>query len=90
MAVRTVLPFHVTSRGRPTFTESNRGIRTSPKSRVWLEFSPISVDWASFCMANFNLAASIGFSELNRPRRDRQLAQSRLVRMALNTEEELA
>jgi len=41
-------------------------------------------------MANFNLAASIGFSELNRPRRDRQLAQSKLVRMALNTEEELA
>src|SRR4051812_30337230 len=28
MPVRTVLPFHVTSRG-PTFTESNRDIRTS-------------------------------------------------------------
>jgi hypothetical protein len=41
-------------------------------------------------MANFNRAASIAFSELNRPRRDRQLAQSKLVRMALNTEEELA
>jgi hypothetical protein len=35
--VRTVLPFHVTSRGRPTFTESNRGMRTSSKSSVWLE-----------------------------------------------------
>ena len=34
--VRTVLPFHVTSRGRPTFTESNRGMRTSSKSSVWL------------------------------------------------------
>jgi site-specific recombinase XerD len=30
--VRTVLPFHVTSRGKRTFTESNRGIRTSLKS----------------------------------------------------------
>src|ERR1700674_1063746 len=35
--VRTVLPFHATSRGRPTFTESNLGIRTSSKSSVWLE-----------------------------------------------------
>jgi hypothetical protein len=35
--VRTVLPFHVTSRGRPTFAESNRGMRTSSKSSVWLE-----------------------------------------------------
>jgi hypothetical protein len=34
--VRTVLPFHVTSRGSPTFTESNRGISTSSKSSVWL------------------------------------------------------
>ncbi len=33
-AVRTVLPFHVTSRGRPTFTESKRGIRTSSKFSV--------------------------------------------------------
>src|SRR5208283_226885 len=33
--VRTVLPFHVTSRGRPTFTESNLGIRISSKFRVW-------------------------------------------------------
>src|SRR6476660_9070283 len=56
IAVRTVLPFHVTSRGRPTFTESNRGICASPKSRVWLEFSPISVHWASFCVANFKRA----------------------------------
>ena len=32
--VRTVLPFHVTSRGRPTFTESNRGMHTSSKSSV--------------------------------------------------------
>jgi hypothetical protein len=29
------LPFHVTSRGRPTFTESNRDMRTSSKSSVW-------------------------------------------------------
>ena len=35
--VRTVLPCHVTSRGRPTFTESNRGMRTSLKSSVSLE-----------------------------------------------------
>src|SRR5208282_6947467 len=34
--VRTVLPFHVTSRGRPTFTESNLGMRTSSKSSAWL------------------------------------------------------
>src|SRR5271167_3403872 len=33
--VRTVLPFHVTSSGRPTFTESNLGIRISSKFRVW-------------------------------------------------------
>src|SRR5450631_199269 len=33
-AVRTVFPFHVTSRGKPTFTESNRGMRTSSKSSV--------------------------------------------------------
>jgi hypothetical protein len=32
--VRTLLPFHVTSRGRPTFTESNVGIHTSSKSSV--------------------------------------------------------
>src|SRR5271170_3010187 len=38
--VRTVLPFHVTSRGRPTFTESNRGMRTSSKRSVWLEYLP--------------------------------------------------
>jgi hypothetical protein len=31
-AVRTLVPFHVTSRGRPTFTESNLGIHTSSKS----------------------------------------------------------
>src|SRR5271154_374750 len=37
IAVRTVFPFHVTSRGRPTFTESNRGIRISSKSRLWQE-----------------------------------------------------
>src|SRR5580692_10698588 len=35
--VRTVLPFHVTSRGRPTFTESSLGIPTWLKSSVWLE-----------------------------------------------------
>lgn len=29
IAVRTVLAFHARSRGRPTFTESNLGIRTS-------------------------------------------------------------
>jgi hypothetical protein len=40
IAVRTVLPFHVTSRGRPTFTESNLGIHTSSKSSVWLESLP--------------------------------------------------
>jgi two-component system, OmpR family, copper resistance phosphate regulon response regulator CusR len=34
--VPTVLPFHVPSRGRPTFTESNRGINTLWKSSVWL------------------------------------------------------
>jgi hypothetical protein len=34
--VRTVLPFHVTSRGKPTFTESNRGMHTSSKSSAWL------------------------------------------------------
>ena len=35
--VSTVLPVNVTSRDRPTFTESNRGMRTSSKSVVWLE-----------------------------------------------------
>jgi hypothetical protein len=35
--VRTVLPFHVMSRGRPTFTESNLGIHTPSKSSVWLD-----------------------------------------------------
>src|SRR5579863_2612668 len=43
--VRTVLPFHVTSRGRPTFTESNRGIRTSSNSSMRLcvhPFDPLS------------------------------------------------
>src|SRR5580658_196336 len=34
--VRTVLPFHVTSRGSPTFTESTRGMRTSSQSSVRL------------------------------------------------------
>ena len=31
--------------------ESNRGIPTSSKSRVWLEFSPIFAHRASLCMA---------------------------------------
>src|ERR1700688_2401990 len=35
--VSTVLPVNVTSRDRPTFTESNRGMRTSSKFVVWLE-----------------------------------------------------
>lgn len=49
--VRTVLPFHVTSRGRPTLTESNRGIHTSWKSSIWL--GPfIFVHLASFCIGN--------------------------------------
>src|ERR1700727_209683 len=34
IAVRTVLPSNVTSRGSPTFTESNRGIPTPLKSSV--------------------------------------------------------
>jgi hypothetical protein len=33
--VLTVLPFHVTSRGRPKFAESNLGIRISSKFRIW-------------------------------------------------------
>src|ERR1700688_3134662 len=37
--VRTILPFHVTSRGRATFTKSNRAIHTSSKFSVWLESS---------------------------------------------------
>src|SRR5438552_3161646 len=36
-AVRTVLPFHVTSRGRPAFTERRRGISTFSKFGAWLD-----------------------------------------------------
>src|SRR5262249_36982495 len=34
IAVRTVLPFQVTSRGRPTFTESRRDMNTSKKLKL--------------------------------------------------------
>src|ERR1700729_1055975 len=37
-AVRTVLPFHVTPRGKPTFTESSLGIPPSSKCSVRLAF----------------------------------------------------
>src|SRR5438034_8902953 len=36
-AVRTLLPFHVTSRGRPAFTERRRGISTFSKFGAWLD-----------------------------------------------------
>src|SRR3954454_22796409 len=35
--VRTVFPLHITSHGRPTFTESNRGMCTLSISRACLE-----------------------------------------------------
>jgi hypothetical protein len=47
------LPFHVTSRGRPTFTESNRGMRTSSKSSVWLASFHFGAA-ASFCVASWS------------------------------------
>ena len=40
--MRTVLPSHVTSRGRPTFTESNCGIHTSSESNVRVESFRVS------------------------------------------------
>src|ERR1700686_5097594 len=76
--VRTVLPFHVTSRGRPTFTESNRGISYLVEVQRVVSILLISVQQASFRVA------PLFPKECCRPQIAVSLASSRASRLCVH------
>jgi hypothetical protein len=57
-AVRTVFPFHVTSRGRPTFTESSRPTNTSGR---WI--SIVALDLPSLLTASDEVLVGVAGAE---------------------------